>query len=35
MTAYARIAGFDHYLKRMQAGLIRRIMEANAHGRSI
>jgi predicted nucleotidyltransferase len=32
MTAYARIVGYGYYLKRMQAGLIRRIMEANAHG---
>lgn len=32
MTAYARIAGFGYYLKRMQAGLIRKILEAGSHG---
>ena len=27
MTAYARIAGFDYYLKRLQTGFLRRISE--------
>ena len=32
MIAYARIAGFDYYLKKMQAGLIRRVLEAAPSG---
>jgi hypothetical protein len=32
MTAYARIAGFNYYLKKMQAGLIRRVLEAAPGG---
>jgi predicted nucleotidyltransferase len=32
MVAYARIAGFDYYLKKMQAGLIRRVLEAAPSG---
>jgi predicted nucleotidyltransferase len=27
MIAYARIAGFSYYLERMQAGLVRRVLE--------
>jgi len=30
--AYARIAGFNYYLKKMQAGLIRRLLEAAPSG---
>ena len=32
MIAYARIAGFNYYLKKMQAGLIRRVLEAAPSG---
>jgi predicted nucleotidyltransferase len=32
MVAYARIAGFDYYLKKMQSGLIRRVLEAAPSG---
>ena len=32
MIAYARIAGFNYYLKKMQAGLIRRVLEAAPGG---
>ena len=32
MVAYARIAGFGYYLKRMQSGLIRRVLEATSSG---
>jgi len=32
MIAYARIAGFDYYLKIMQAGVIRRVLEAAPGG---
>jgi predicted nucleotidyltransferase len=32
MIAYARIAGFDYYLRKMQAGLIRRVLEAAPSG---
>jgi predicted nucleotidyltransferase len=32
MLAYARIAGFTYYQKKMQAGLIRRVLEAAPHG---
>jgi hypothetical protein len=32
MVAYARIAGFYYYLKKMQSGLIRRVLEAAPSG---
>lgn len=32
MIAYARIADFNYYLKKMQAGLIRRVLEAAPSG---
>jgi len=32
MIAYARIAGFDYYLKKMQAGVMRRVLEAAPGG---
>lgn len=32
MIAYARIAGFNYYLKKMQEGLIRRVLEAAPSG---
>jgi predicted nucleotidyltransferase len=32
MIAYARIAGFSYYLEKMQAGLIRRVLEAAPSG---
>jgi predicted nucleotidyltransferase len=32
MLAYARIAGFDYYLKKMQSGFIRRVLEAGPSG---
>jgi uncharacterized protein len=32
MVAYARIAGFNYYLKKMQAGLVRRVLEAAPNG---
>ena len=32
MIAYARIAGFNYYLKKMQAGLIRRVLEGAPSG---
>jgi predicted nucleotidyltransferase len=32
MLAYTRIAGFNYYLKKMQAGLIRKVLEAAPHG---
>jgi len=32
MLAYARIAGFGYYLKKMQSGLIRRVLEATPSG---
>ena len=32
MVAYTRIADFNYYLKKMQAGLIRRVLEAASGG---
>jgi hypothetical protein len=32
MLAYSRIASFNYYLKKMQAGLIRKVLEAAPHG---
>jgi uncharacterized protein len=32
ILAYTRIAGFNYYLKKMQAGLIRRVLEAAPRG---
>jgi len=32
MLAYSRIASFNYYLKKMQAGLIRRVLEAAKRG---
>ena len=32
MLAFSRIAGFNYYLKKMQAGLIRRVLEAAPRG---
>lgn len=32
MVAYARIAGFDYHLRKMQAGLIRRVLAAKPIG---
>lgn len=32
MVAYSRIAGFDYHLRKMQAGLIRRVLEAKPSG---
>jgi uncharacterized protein len=32
MHAYSRIAGFNYYLKKMQSGLVRRVLEAAPRG---
>lgn len=32
MNAYSRIADFDYYLKRMQSGLVRSVLETAPHG---
>jgi predicted nucleotidyltransferase len=32
MLAFTRIADFNYYLKKMQAGFVRRVLEAAAHG---
>lgn len=32
MHSYSRIAGFNYYLKKMQAGLIRSLLEPEPHG---
>jgi hypothetical protein len=32
MIAYSRIADFNYYLKRMQSGLVRSVLEATPQG---
>ena len=32
MNAFSRIADFNYYLKRMQSGLVRGVLEAAPHG---